>query len=97
MAILLSKNIAQCDDRAERRPRGATTARCDDRAAVGWAWTGRNLILDEALIIPATKEYLADIVLLTMYNVDNMDLLSITPILHRTLHFAESCQRIEIV
>ena len=40
MAILLSKNIAQCDDRARR----------DDRAAVGWAWTGRNLILDEALI-----------------------------------------------
>ena len=39
MAILLSKNIAQCDDRA----------RHDDRAAVGWAWTGRNLILDEAL------------------------------------------------
>ena len=33
MAILLSKNIAKCDD----------------RAAVGWAWTGRNLILDEAL------------------------------------------------
>ena len=32
-----------------------------------------------------------------MYNVDNMDLLSITPILHRTLHFAESCQIIEIV
>ena len=47
MAILLSQNIAQCDDRA--RPRGATTARRDDRAAVGWAWTGRNLILDEAL------------------------------------------------
>ena len=40
MAILLSKNIAQCDGRARR----------DDRAAVGWAWTGRNLILDEALI-----------------------------------------------
>ena len=49
MAILLSKNIAQCDDRAARRPRGATTARRDDRTAVGWAWTGRNLILDEAL------------------------------------------------
>ncbi len=47
MAIFLSKNIAQCDDRA--RPRGATTARRDDRTAVGWAWTGRNLILDEAL------------------------------------------------
>ena len=42
MAISLSKNIAQCDDRA--RPR-------DDRAAVGWAWTGRNLILDEALML----------------------------------------------
>ena len=42
MAILLSKNIAQCDDRA-------TTARRDGRAAGGWAWTGRNLILDEAL------------------------------------------------
>ncbi len=26
-----------------------TTARRDDRAAVGGAWTGRNLILDEAL------------------------------------------------
>ncbi len=49
MAILLRKNIAQCDDHAARRPRGATTARRDDRAAVGWAWTGRNLILDEAL------------------------------------------------
>ena len=47
IAILLSKNIAQCDDRAG--PRGATTARRDDRAAVGLAWTGRNLILDEAL------------------------------------------------
>ncbi len=54
MAILLSKNIAQCDDRA--RPRGATTAPRDDRtvrrphrATTGWAWTGRNLILDEAL------------------------------------------------
>ena len=23
--------------------------RRDDRAAVGWAWTGRNVILDEAL------------------------------------------------
>ena len=29
--------------------RDATTARRADRAAVGWAWTGRNLILDEAL------------------------------------------------
>ena len=44
------KNIVQCDDRAARRPRGVTTARRDDRAAVGWAWTGRNLILDEALL-----------------------------------------------
>ena len=51
MAILLSKNIAQCDDRAARRPSGVTTERRDDRAAVGWAWTGRNLILDEALYI----------------------------------------------
>ena len=32
------------DDRVARRSRGR-----DDRAAVGWAWTGRNLILDEAL------------------------------------------------
>ena len=53
MAILLSKNIAQCDDRA--RPRGTTTARRDDRAAVGWAWTGRNLILDEALATAYTR------------------------------------------
>ena len=51
----------------------------------------------EYYILPASKEYLADIVILTMYNVDNMNLLSITPGLHRTLHFAESCQRIEIV
>ena len=42
MAILLSNNIAQCDDSAVRRPR-------DDLAAVGWAWTGRNVMLDEAL------------------------------------------------
>ena len=55
MAILLSNNIAQCDDRARddraaRRPRGATTVRWSvDRAVVGWAWTGKNLILDEAL------------------------------------------------
>ena len=42
MGILLRKNIAQCDDRAARRPR-------DNRPAVGWVWTGRNLILDEAL------------------------------------------------
>ena len=51
----------------------------------------------EYYIYPASKEYLADIVLLTMYNVDNMDLLSITPVLHRTLHIAEPCQIIEIV
>ena len=37
LAIPLSNNIAQCDDRA-------ATARHD-----GWAWTDRNLILDEAL------------------------------------------------
>ena len=35
MAILLSNDIAQCDD----------------HAAVGWAWTGRNLILDEAVAV----------------------------------------------
>ncbi len=52
MAILLSKNIAQCDDRA----RPCATARRDDRAAVGWAWTGRNLILDEALQTPPIFE-----------------------------------------
>ena len=40
MAILLSNNIAQCDGRA-----------VVTRAAIGWAWTGSNLILDEALII----------------------------------------------
>ena len=33
--------------------RDATTARRNDRAAVGWAWTGRNLILDEALVTPS--------------------------------------------
>ena len=27
----------------------ATAARRDERTAVGWAWTGRNRILDEAL------------------------------------------------
>ena len=37
MAILLSNNIAQCDDRAA------------PFAVVGWAWTGRYIILDEAL------------------------------------------------
>ena len=42
--ISLNNNIAQFDDRAVRRPRGATTAR-HDRAG----WTGKNLILDEAL------------------------------------------------
>ena len=30
--ISLNNNIAQFDDRAVRRPRGATTARRDDRA-----------------------------------------------------------------
>ena len=58
MAILLSKNIAQCDDRA--RPRGDRAARRREdraarRAAVGWAWTGRNLILDEALDLVITS------------------------------------------
>ena len=38
----------------------------------------------EYYILPTSKEYLADIVLLPMYNVDNVDLLSITSILHRT-------------
>ena len=42
--ISLNNNIAQFDDRAVRRPRGATTAR-HDRAG----WTGKNVILDEAL------------------------------------------------
>ena len=42
--ISLNNNIAQFDDRAVQRPRGATTARHD---RVGW--TGKNLILDEAL------------------------------------------------
>ena len=37
----------------------------------------------EDYILTASKEYLSDIVLLTMYNVENMDLLSITPILHK--------------
>ena len=40
-------------DRAARRP--CATARRDDRAAVGWAWTGRNLILDEALCAMASE------------------------------------------
>ena len=35
--------------------RDATTARRNDRAAVGWAWTGRNLILDEALQLGAIQ------------------------------------------
>ena len=42
--ISLNNNIAQSDDRAVRRPCGATTAR-HDRAG----WTGKNLLLDEAL------------------------------------------------
>ena len=45
--ISLINNIAQFDDQAVRRPRGATTAR-HDRAG----WTGKNLILDEALPTP---------------------------------------------
>ena len=40
--ISLNNNIAQFDDRAVRRPRGATTPRHDTT-------TGKNLILDEAL------------------------------------------------
>ena len=43
--ISLNNNIAQFDDRAVQRPRGATTAR-HDRAG----WTVKNLILDEALV-----------------------------------------------
>ena len=35
--------------------RPCATARRDDRAAVGWAWTGRNLILDEALLAAASS------------------------------------------
>ena len=42
--ISLNNNIAQFDDRAVRRPRGATTTRHDLAG-----WTGKNLILDEAL------------------------------------------------
>ena len=34
-----------------------TTVRRDDRAAVGLAWTGRNLILDEALAGPKVGDY----------------------------------------
>ena len=49
--ISLNNNIAQFDDRAvRRRPRGASTAR-HDRAG----WTGKNLILDEALSIGNVK------------------------------------------
>ena len=44
MAILLSKNIAQCDDRAQ--PHGATTAQRSVRLGLG-----RTLILDEALVV----------------------------------------------
>ena len=46
--ISLNNNIAQFDDRAVRRPCSATTAR-HDRAG----WTGKNLILDEALHLHA--------------------------------------------
>ena len=35
---------------------GNKTIRRDDLAAVGWAWTGRNRILDEALN-PAIDEH----------------------------------------
>ena len=45
--ISLNNNIAQLDDQAVRRPGCATTAR-HDRAG----WTGKNLILDEALMPP---------------------------------------------
>ena len=51
--ISLNNNIAQFDDRAVRRPRGATTAR-HDRAG----WTGKNLILDEALSV-VTDHFIA--------------------------------------
>ncbi len=49
ISVKISPNVTTVRDRAARRPCGATTVRRDDRAAVGWAWTGRNLILDEAL------------------------------------------------
>ena len=34
-----------------RRPCGATTVRLDDHVTVVWAWTGRNIILDETLTV----------------------------------------------
>ena len=49
--ISLNNNIAQFDDRAVRRPGCATTA-LHDRAG----WTGKNLILDEALPPTVLKE-----------------------------------------
>ena len=45
--IISNGNIIKYKYRPMWRP--CATARRDDRAAVGWAWTGRNLILDEAL------------------------------------------------
>ena len=39
------------------------TARRDDRAAVGWAWTGRNLILDEALSVGTQECHVIDTIL----------------------------------
>ena len=52
--IISNGNIIKSKYRPMWRTRGGTTARRrrDDRAAVGWAWTGRNLILDEALSLP---------------------------------------------
>ena len=52
--ISLNNNIAQFDDRAVRRPRGTTIAR-HDRAG----WTGKNLILDEALSPSTTVTLMA--------------------------------------
>ena len=45
--IISNGNIIKSKYRPMWRP--CATARRDDCAAVGWAWTGRNLILDEAL------------------------------------------------
>ena len=46
--IISNGNIIKSKYRPMWRP--CATARRDNRAAVGWAWTGRNLILDEALL-----------------------------------------------
>ena len=54
--ISLNNNIAQFDDRAVRRPRGATTAR-HDRAG----WTGKNLILDEALGVHLINQIISNV------------------------------------